>query len=386
MIRAQSSYLSTRFNARAMRVLGERGARLHETEQVPGIGGVYTEPQPDAFDSTPEIHSFRAVNSLAAAFDLAYNRRLLGEELKQLIEDVRCSTSVRLTSKPIGDKSADAEATSVLALGDHRGSSLRLVCDPPEDPFKAILLGDILRIGRAALELERAREAERSRAALWPADPVEDQGGAIFLAEEMQTLLATARRIATTNVPVLITGETGTGKEVLARTIHAYSNRAKATFLPFNCTSTPKDMLDSQLFGHRRGSFTGATEQLPGRHPRRRRRHAVPRRDWRHQPRRPAQAAALPRVGRGPPDRRNAAGRADVRVIAATNANLDTLVREGRFREDLFYRLNIVRCTSRRCANAASRFRRWRNHYLREVRAANTARATCGWPRTRWSI
>ena len=60
-IRAQSSYLSTRFNARAMRVLGERGARLHETEQVPGIGGVYTEPQPDAFDSTPEIHSFRAV-------------------------------------------------------------------------------------------------------------------------------------------------------------------------------------------------------------------------------------------------------------------------------------------------------------------------------------
>ena len=80
----------------------------------------------------------------------------------------------------------------------------------------------------------------------------------------MQALLATARRIAPTNVPVLITGETGTGKEVLARTIHACSTRATATFLPFNCTSTPKDMLDSQLFGHRRGAFTGAVEHFPG--------------------------------------------------------------------------------------------------------------------------
>jgi DNA-binding NtrC family response regulator len=163
------------------------------------------------------------------------------------------------------------------------------------------------------------------------------------VADEMQGLLATARRVAPTGVPVLITGETGTGKEVLARTIHAYSTRAKAAFAAFNCTSMPREMLDSQLFGHRRGAFTGALEHFPG----------------------VIRAAAggtlfLDEIGDMPVDvqpkllRFLESGevhpigetqpvRADVRVIAATNANLDALVSDGRFREDLFYRLNIVR-------------------------------------------
>jgi DNA-binding NtrC family response regulator len=159
----------------------------------------------------------------------------------------------------------------------------------------------------------------------------------------MQSILATARRVASTNVPVLITGETGTGKEVLARTIHAYSPRAKRPFLPFNCTSTPRDMLDSQLFGHRRGSFTGALDNFQG----------------------IIRAATLgtlfldeigdmpldvqPKLlrflesGEVHPIGETQPVRVDVRVIAATNANLDALVTDGRFREDLFYRLNIVR-------------------------------------------
>ena len=201
---------------------------------------------------------------------------------------------------------------------------------------------DILRVGRAAVELERYREDERRRTALWPEEPIEEQLGALFIAEEMRELLATVRRVAATTVPVLITGETGTGKEVVARLVHAYSQRARAPFLAFNCTAIPRDMLDSQLFGHRRGAFTGAVEHFPG----------VIRSADRGtllldeigdmpldmQPKllRFLESSEVHPIGESRPTR------VDVRVIAATNARLETLVSQGQFREDLYYRLNIV--------------------------------------------
>ena len=201
---------------------------------------------------------------------------------------------------------------------------------------------DVLRVGRAAVELERYREDERRRTALWPEEPIEEQLGALFISEEMRELLAMVRRVAATTVPVLITGETGTGKEVIARLVHAYSQRAKAPFLAFNCTAIPRDMLDSQLFGHRRGAFTGAVEHFPG----------VVRTADRG-------TLLLDEIGDMPldvqpkllrflesnevhPIGESRPARVDVRVIAATNARLETLVSQGQFREDLFYRLNIV--------------------------------------------
>src|SRR6185295_9773982 len=159
----------------------------------------------------------------------------------------------------------------------------------------------------------------------------------------MRTLLNTARRIGPTTVPVLITGETGTGKEVLAKTIHAYSLRSSAVFSPFNCSGVPKDMLDSQLFGHRRGAFTGAIDHFPG----------VIRAaaagtlfldeigemtlDVQPKLLRFLESSEVHPIGETHPTK------VDVRVIAATNADLDALLAQGRFREDLFYRLNIVR-------------------------------------------
>jgi DNA-binding NtrC family response regulator len=295
--------------------------------------------------STVETPSVECVaDSLASFTDLAHRPRLLADEMIWTIRTLGCSPEARLVEARETSRPPETTDTTVaLPLGFDRRKQLTLVCRIPDDPAKAILLADVLRMGRHALELEKAREEERNRAALWPAPPIEEQAGALFIAEEMQTLLAVARRIAPTNVPVLVTGETGTGKEVLARTIHAYSTRASATFLPFNCSSVPKEMLDAQLFGHRKGSFTGAAEHFPG----------VVRAtaggtlfldeigettlDVQPKLLRFLESNEVHPIGETHPLR------VDVRVITATNADLDALVTQGRFREDLYYRLNIVR-------------------------------------------
>jgi DNA-binding NtrC family response regulator len=290
-----------------------------------------------------ESAAAQVVDATAAILDLAHTPPAMASELLALIETV-CSERATLVDGAAGEGFAPStDAAVVISLGQHRDRDLAVVCSVPKTPERAAALAAVTRIAEAAVALETSRREEGNRAALWPEDPVEEQAGALFVAEDMQSLLATARRVAPTTVSVLITGETGTGKEVLARTIHAYSARAKGTFLPFNCTSIPRDMLDSQLFGHRRGAFTGATEHFQG----------------------VIRAAAggtlfLDEIGDMPSDvqpkllRFLESGevhpigethpvRADVRVIAATNANLDAFVTEGRFREDLFYRLNIVR-------------------------------------------
>jgi hypothetical protein len=167
---------------------------------------------PDVIDNGPVRRCVNTVecvtDSLAAFVDLAYRPRLLGEEMLSAIDGLACSPAAKVIETQPSTESPDADDDTVtLPLGmDREKKNLTLVCKVPDDPVKAVLLADVLRIGRAAIALERAREEERSRAALWPAPPIEEQAGALFLAEEMQTILATARRVAPTTVPVLITG------------------------------------------------------------------------------------------------------------------------------------------------------------------------------------
>ncbi len=165
----------------------------------------------------------------------------------------------------------------------------------------------------------------------------------VFASHAMQRVLNLATQAAPSNLPVLITGESGTGKEVLARIIHDRSGRPRKQFVPYNCTGTTREIVDSQLFGHRRGSFTGASDHAPGVI-----RSAgggtvlldeIGELDAHIQPKllRLIENHEIQPVGEPRPSK------VDVRIVAATNADIDQMVRDRRFREDLFYRLNIVR-------------------------------------------
>ena len=159
----------------------------------------------------------------------------------------------------------------------------------------------------------------------------------------MQRVLHIATLAAPSSIPVLITGESGTGKEVLARIIHDLSGRPREQFIPYNCTGATREIVDSQLFGHRRGSFTGASDNAPGVI---RSAHGgtvlldeIGELDARIQPKllRLIENQEVQPIGQPRPSK------VDVRILAATNADIDEMVRDKRFREDLFYRLNIIR-------------------------------------------
>ncbi|HEY7500483.1 MAG TPA: sigma 54-interacting transcriptional regulator [Vicinamibacterales bacterium] len=167
--------------------------------------------------------------------------------------------------------------------------------------------------------------------------------GFVCASAAMQRVAEQIQRMQGNDLTVLITGESGTGKDLVARAIHAGSPRRGSMFLPYNCTSATRELADSQLFGHRRGSFTGAIADQPGVL-----RTAVGGTLFLDeigdlpldvQPkllRFLEQGEVLP-VGDTRPQR------VDVRVVAATNADLEQRVADGAFREDLFYRLSVIR-------------------------------------------
>ncbi|RMG47620.1 MAG: sigma-54-dependent Fis family transcriptional regulator [Acidobacteria bacterium] len=158
----------------------------------------------------------------------------------------------------------------------------------------------------------------------------------------MQELVRTLDRVAKMRTTVLIRGESGVGKELVARAIHFRSPRLEAPFIPINCAALPPHLIESELFGHERGAFTGAVSRRAGKFELAHRGtlflDEVAETDL------PTQAKLLRvleqqefmRVGGTKPVR------VDVRLVAATNADLERLVREGRFREDLYYRLKVV--------------------------------------------
>lgn len=204
------------------------------------------------------------------------------------------------------------------------------------EPFSVALEND-----RRLLELKALREASEAErrsalARLGRDDLVET---IIGMDSGLGAVMRRVALVAGSDVPVLILGETGSGKEVIARAIHEKSPRSKAPFIRVNCGAIPSELIDSELFGHERGAFTGATAS---------------RRGWFERADKgtllldeigelplPAQVRLLRVLQEGVFERVGGERsiRVDVRIVAATHRDLPTMVREGRFREDLWYRI-----------------------------------------------
>jgi two-component system nitrogen regulation response regulator GlnG len=190
--------------------------------------------------------------------------------------------------------------------------------------------------------VERALAAPAPSVAAEGEEPPEEKLPLVGRSAAMQEIYRTVARLTTTDLTVMITGESGTGKELVARALHDYGRRRAGPFVAINMAAIPRELIESELFGHERGAFTGALARGVGRF---------------------EQAAGgtlfLDEIGDMPPEAQTrllrvlqegefttVGGRqpikANVRIVAATHRDLRQLIRQGLFREDLFYRLNVV--------------------------------------------
>ncbi|MCX6941511.1 MAG: sigma-54 dependent transcriptional regulator [Verrucomicrobia bacterium] len=167
--------------------------------------------------------------------------------------------------------------------------------------------------------------------------------GVIGASQKLKDVLAKMRLVAPSRATILIEGESGTGKELIAQAIHQASARARAPFIAVHCAALSDNLLESEIFGHERGSFTGATERRVGRFESADGGTLFLDEIGEISPStqvkllRFLETKAIERVGSSKPIN------LDVRLVAATNRNLEQLVRDGKFRDDLFFRLNVVR-------------------------------------------
>jgi two-component system nitrogen regulation response regulator GlnG len=196
---------------------------------------------------------------------------------------------------------------------------------------------DVISIVRRAIR--KAREDSGSQA---PNDADSKVSGIIGSSPEIQEVFRTIGRLSNSHMTVMITGESGTGKELVAGALHKHSPRADQAFIALNTAAIPSELLESELFGHEKGSFTGATSRRIGRFEQADKGTLfldeigdMPA-DLQTRLLRVLSDGQFYRVGGHQPIK------VDVRVIAATHQELDVLVADGRFREDLFHRLNVI--------------------------------------------
>ncbi|MBK9261711.1 MAG: sigma 54-interacting transcriptional regulator [Polyangiaceae bacterium] len=234
-----------------------------------------------------------------------------------------------------------SNGTDVRRRGERSGSAdnTRKVYRKPGLTF-TVDVGECILIGTTVATIRRLRSSRGSDPA-----PPPPSDRVVVQAPVMRELYENARRIARSDMRVLILGETGVGKEVLAREIHKASPRTKGPFLAVHCAALNESLLESELFGHRKGSFTGATEDKPGlfeaAHGGTVFLDEIGELPTAVQTKllRALEEGTITRVGEQTPRK------IDVRFIAATNRDLETEIEQGKFRRDLFFRLEGVSLT-----------------------------------------
>jgi DNA-binding NtrC family response regulator len=249
---------------------------------------------------------------------------LNGLELVQALREVSPDTTFLVVS---------GQATVQDAVELMKHGVVDVLVKPPRAKALRKALALALAQHELAAENRRLREALRSRREL---------GGIIGTSPAFETVLRQVEKVAPSGATVLITGETGTGKEVIAEAIHALSPRAERRLVKVHCAAIPESLIESELFGHARGAFTGAIRDKPGLFEQA---HTGSifldevgelRGEVQTKLLRVLQAREIQRIGE------THARTVDVRVFAATHRDLEVEVAEGRFREDLFYRLNVI--------------------------------------------
>jgi DNA-binding NtrC family response regulator len=339
--------------AQANSLFASIGNSIAQRELGQELGNFPPTPRPGRDDSNS-----RALGRISTVVEVGGHAPSLANEISRLLIDNDLVLESKLTlidangrqdilaahkARPASDAGTIDAQWLHINCGTQGKMRFELVCLPKPDAAARLDVLAVERLAIAAMGLASFRQISREKIALWPDPTAEQQLGLICSSERMLDLVKTIRRVAASNVTVLLTGETGVGKELFARALHQASARSDKPFLPFNCGTVPRDLLDSQLFGHRRGAFTGAHADAPGVI-----RSAaggtlfldeIGEMPMETQPRllRFLEAGEILPLGEAKPLA------VDVRIVAATNANLDQMVAEGRFREDLYYRLNVIR-------------------------------------------
>ena len=260
-----------------------------------------------------------------------------GGAATRLLVGTSPACDLRLEGREVSRRHASLEVAPqglrIVDLGSTNGTTVNGV--PVREAFAKP--GDVVKLAGTTLRIE----AGGARAFKLPTDT--GFGRLLGSSDAMRRLYPTCARLAETQVPVLIEGETGTGKEVLAEALHEASPRAGAPFVVFDCTAVPPSLAESTLFGHERGAFTGAIATRKGvfeeAHGGTLFIDEIGDLELSIQPKllRALERSEVQRVGS------NTWTRVDVRIIAATRRDLDKEVQAGRFRDDLFFRLAVGR-------------------------------------------